>query len=111
MLHRVRIVALLDSLLHISGFWEWIDAATSILLLLAVVSLLSAWHLDGQRALLLREYLLATNRLAVETLRHFLLRLSAVENELGVPCGCYLFIFAWRRLLLFGPLLPVDVLG
>ena len=53
MLHRVRIVALLDSLLHISGFWEWIDAATSNLLLLAVVSLLSAWHLDGQRALLL----------------------------------------------------------
>ena len=108
MLHGVRIVALLDSLLHVSSFWEWIDATSYKLLFLAVIPPLSARHLNGKRALFLGEYLLTNDRFTVDALRHFVLRFSAIKKELRVSSGCCLFdLYRGRRLLLLGLLLPV----
>ena len=75
---------------------------------LAEISPLSAGHLDCKRALLLGEYLLANDRFTVDTLRHFVLRFTAIKKELRVSSGSCLFVFdgGWR-LLLLGLLLPV----
>lgn len=108
MLHGVRVVTLLDSLLHVSSFWEWIDASSSMPLFPAVIPPLIARHLDGKRALLLEEYLLTNDRFTVDTLRHFVMRFSTIKKELWVSSWRCLFVFnrGWR-LLLLGLLLPV----
>lgn len=77
-------------------------------LFLAVISSLSAGHLDGKRALLLEEYLLTNDRFTGDTFRHFVLRFSVIKKELRVSSGSCLFVFDGRwRLVLLGLLLPV----